>query len=263
MNTQKKRGRLPAQPPDDIKEKARMYFDENMSISEIAKHYNTYPKQIERELKRGGYELRNRSSAQKIRLDMGKAPHPTEGKEMSEETKIKISDKLHEAWKNFSDEEIERRRELARENLNNRPDKDRMTKLGQEAIKKAAIDGSALEKYIAQGLNNEGFYTLVHQKHIIQNKKMHLDILLPKDGIAIEIDGPAHHSELWEEHDVAKVKARDSSKDGLLLLNGYNVIRVKQDQTISNHFKRNCLKKVLETVQLIKGTNKKSQVYNI
>lgn len=257
-----KRGRKKAEPPKDIKDKARMYFDENMSVSEIAKHYGTYAKQIERELKRAGYELRGRDEAQRIRLETGKAEHPTKGKELSEETKIKISDKLHDAWQNFSEEEIERRRELARENLNNRSDKMSMTKKGQEAIKKAAISGSILEKYIADGLNEEGYYVLVHQKHTIQNEKMHIDILLPEDAIAIEIDGPAHHSELWERSDLSKIQARDASKDGLLVLNGYNVIRVKQDQTLSNYFKRKCLTSVIETIQKIKASQN-TTVYNI
>lgn len=262
MSEKKKLGRKKAGPPDDIKEKARLYYDENMSVSEIATKYGTYAKQIERELKRAGYELRTRSSAQKLRLDLGKAEHPTEGKELSDETKIKISEKLHTAWENFSDEEMDRRRDLAREHMNNRPDKDAMIKMGQEAIKKAAVEGSILEKFMADSLNMSGYYILVHQKHVIQEKKMHLDILLPEERIAIEIDGPAHHQELWKDSDINDIKNRDEKKNNQLLLNGYSVIRVIQNQNISEYFKRASAQKVLETIDEIKAC-KQDKVYYV
>lgn len=249
--------------PADIKEKADLYFNQNMSVAEIATQYNTYPKQIERELKRGGYELRTRGAAQKIRLDSGKAPHPTEGKEMSDETKVKISEKLHEAWSNIDDAEMDRRRQMSRDFMNNRPDKDEVVRLGQEAIKKAAVSGSILEKYVADALNMEGYNVLVHQKHAIYDRKMHLDLLLPNERIAIEIDGPAHHEELWADSDLGEIQARDSKKNSLLMLNGYNVIRVKQNQGLSDYFKRTVMAKILETIEIIKANPRPEQLYEI
>lgn len=257
-----KKSRKKAAPPD-IKEKADLYFNQNMSVSEIAAKYNTYPKQIERELKRGGYELRTRGEAQKIRLDSGKAPHPTEGKEMSEETKIKISEGLHESWSNISDEEMERRRQMSRDFMNSRPDKDEVVKKGQEAIKKAAVEGSILEKYVADALNMEGYYVLVHQKHVIQDRKMHLDLLLPNERIAIEIDGPAHHEELWKDSDLGEIQSRDAKKNGLLMLNGYNIIRVKQDQGLSDYFKRKVTTEVLATIKTIIANPRPEKTYEI
>lgn len=235
--------------PSDIKEKARLYFEENCSLNEIAKQYNTYGKRIERELKAAGYQLRSKADAQRIRLAEGKVAHPTAGKELSDETKVKISNKMHDSWKSISEDERERRREVARDNFDKRTDKEEFIKQGFEHIKATSKDGSKLEKYIADRLNDAGYYTLVHQKHIVQDEKMHIDIMLPKNNIALEIDGPSHYSDIWGAESLSKTQARDSKKNGLLLGDGYHVIRLRAPSSVSDYFMRNSSDLILKQIE--------------
>ena len=68
-----------------------MYNDNNLSTYEIAKQLDTYPNKIRRTLKKHGFELKDRSAAQKAALESGRSKHPTEGKERTIEEKVKIS----------------------------------------------------------------------------------------------------------------------------------------------------------------------------
>ena len=52
-------------------------YHDNKSTYEIAKNLNTYPKKIERILKKNGCKLRSKSEAQKSALKHGRATHPT------------------------------------------------------------------------------------------------------------------------------------------------------------------------------------------
>ena len=62
-------------------------YGENFSTYSIAKELETYPKKIERILKKNGIKLRSKSEAQALAIKSGRAKHPTEGKERSEEQK--------------------------------------------------------------------------------------------------------------------------------------------------------------------------------
>lgn len=256
-----KKGRKP-QPIADLEKKVDMYFNQELSLSEIAKKYNMHPKQVQRELIRAGHTLRNRSTAQKNRLASGKAEHPTEGKQLSEETKIKISEAVYEAWKDLDPAEVERRRQVSKDNYEKRDDKEEFSKAGMKAIKETSVDGSKFEKFMADQLNIAGYFVLVHQKHVIQNASMHLDILMPDQGIAIEIDGPSHYSNVWSDEDLARVKTKDKKKNGLLVANGYSIIRVKIPSNPSKRFMRVTTEAVLNTIQDI-IINKTCKLHNI
>ncbi len=69
----------------------KLYNDENQSTYEIAKQLDTYPNKIRRTLIKHGYELKDKSSAQKTALASGRSSHPTKGKTRSQQEKIKIS----------------------------------------------------------------------------------------------------------------------------------------------------------------------------
>ena len=57
-----------------------MYNKKNMSTYEIAKVLDTYPNKIRRTLIKNGYELKDKSQAQKVALAEGRSSHPTKGK---------------------------------------------------------------------------------------------------------------------------------------------------------------------------------------
>ena len=54
-----------------------MYNKKNMSTYEIAKVLDTYPNKIRRTLIKNGYELKDKSQAQKVGLAEGRSSHPT------------------------------------------------------------------------------------------------------------------------------------------------------------------------------------------
>ena len=55
-------------------------YSENESTYSIAKELGTYPKKIERILKKNNIELRSKSESQKLALKAGRCEHPTKGK---------------------------------------------------------------------------------------------------------------------------------------------------------------------------------------
>ena len=61
-------------------------YDEGSSTIVLAKELGTYPKKIERILKKNGTQLRSRSESQKLAIKNGRAKHPTEGT-------VKVTDK--------------------------------------------------------------------------------------------------------------------------------------------------------------------------
>ena len=66
-------------------------YADGCSTIVLAKELDTYPKKIERILKRNGQSLRSKSESQALAIKEGRAKHPTEGSQRTEEQKIKIS----------------------------------------------------------------------------------------------------------------------------------------------------------------------------
>src|SRR5690606_35818927 len=128
----------------------KLYTQENKSTKEIAEQLNTYPNKILRILKKAGVTLRTRSDAQKLALAEGKSPHPTKGTKRPADTKLKISEKISENWKNLSDDERRRRADVSRENWMNMTDEQKadLGRAAGQSIRKAAKEGSRLERYL-------------------------------------------------------------------------------------------------------------------
>ena len=137
----------------DLKDKKwceKQYCKLERSIGDIAKELDTYPNKVRRALKSHGIKIRDKASAQSIALKKGRSKHPTKDKGHSEETRVKISESVANNWENLSDEQLEARKKLAREQWQNMSEEDRQ-KLRDSAvpgIKRASIEGSKLEKYI-------------------------------------------------------------------------------------------------------------------
>jgi hypothetical protein len=92
--------------------------------------------------------MRDKSEAQALVLEKGRASHPTEGKGHSAETKIKISEKAADTWKNMDDETYKERSELMRAKWDAIPDhiKENMREKATKALQEAAKEGSKMEK---------------------------------------------------------------------------------------------------------------------
>ena len=244
---------------DKLKDKKwcnKQYWDLERSIGDIAKELDTYPNKVRRALKSHGIKLRDKGSAQAVALKKGRSSHPTKDKGHSEEAKLKISEGVAQNWENLSYEELEARRETAREQWRNMTEEEKI-KLRESAvpgIKRASQEGSKLEKYIRDQLTKSGYVIEYHKKGIVPNANLEVDIYLPEIGTAIEIDGPSHFLPIWGEEALTKTIKSDNEKNGLLRYHGVMVLRVAQKRkTLSQKSMRdtwNAIEKELKIISI-------------
>jgi very-short-patch-repair endonuclease len=206
------------------------YVINERSVGDIAKELKTYPNKVRRALVARDIKLRDKGQAQAVALKSGRSRHPTKGVGHSEQAKLKISEKVAENWENLSDDELEARRESARQQWKNmsEADKIRLREAATPAIQKAAKEGSKLEKYICERLTKAGYVIEYHRHDLVPNEKLEVDIYLPDLGTAIEIDGPAHFLPLYGEETLRRTIISDNEKNGLLRYTGFVVLRVAQ-----------------------------------
>lgn len=210
------------------KQVIRMYNEENQSTYEIAKQLDTYPNKIRRTLKKHGYDLKDRSEAQKVALASGRSTHPTAGKERSMEERVAISSSLVDYWENMSQKERKKRVQTAKNNWKKLTErqKETMRQRGIAAIRQAASEGSKLEKIFQQRIEAAGYPVEPH-KLIIPAENLEIDLYIPRLKTIIEVDGPSHFLPIWGEEKLQKQVNADLRKSGALLSKGYAVIRVK------------------------------------
>ncbi|HIF60888.1 MAG TPA: hypothetical protein EYQ26_15615 [Rhodospirillales bacterium] len=230
----------------------KLYNDENQSTYEIAKQLDTYPNKIRRTLIKHGYELKDKSSAQKTALASGRSSHPTKGKTRSQQEKIKISSGLVDFWETMSQKEKDRRSKTAKKNWNkmSAEQKEKMRSKGIAAIQLAAIKGSKLEQFIQQRLQDAGFSVRTHEL-IIPAEKLEIDLYIPKLKTIIEVDGPSHFLPIWGEDKLQKQINADLRKSGSLLSRGYAIIRIKSMGQESLSKKEELINSVLSHIQNI------------
>jgi very-short-patch-repair endonuclease len=225
------------------------------STSELGKEYNTDPTTIRRIIVRAGHKLRSRSEAQALAIKQGKCPHNNQPKH-TEESRQRIGDKASARWKNLSNKEKDKIREEKRSQWNSMHDLDKesMLRKAGEANLRAAKMGSKLEQYLITGLI-PCYKVQPHAEFLIENEQMHIDILLPDVKIAIEVDGPTHFKPLYGEERLQRVQEKDNRKNGMLVQNGYKVIRLR------NHFKhesdvkrRQLLQTLLNAIDVAKNS---------
>lgn len=225
----------------------------NKSLNELSQIYGTYPNKLRRDAKALGVQVRNKSEAQSVALKTGKAKHPTKGTKRDEDTKVKISDSRAEAWKNMPQEEKDRLSELAKQQWASMDPKEKQLfhKKAGDAIRRAAKEGSKLEKHILSVLINAGHRVDYHKEHFLLNERLQLDLFLPKLSVAIEVDGPSHFLPIHGDKILERTKKSDGAKNGLLLSKGIVVIRIKQDCHLSDKFKRDVANKLLTIIKEI------------
>ena len=203
-------------------------YSENFSTYSIAKELDTYPKKIERILKKNGIKLRSKSEAQALAIKSGRAKHPTEGKERSAEQKLKISEGKAKHWQSMSKEDRDAVSKAAKDRWDNIPPEKlrEMRESAGRALRLTTVEGSKAEKSLKKNLESEGFDVVLHKKNLIQGK-YEIDLFLPEIKTIIEIDGPQHFKPIFGEVKLQKTIKQDAVKNGLLVAAGYCVIRVK------------------------------------
>jgi very-short-patch-repair endonuclease len=237
------------------------YVELEKSTYEIAEMSKTYPNKIRRALVSFGIPLRDKSEAQSKALATGRCQHPTKGKKLTEETKIKISDSMANCWEEMDEKERKRRSVLSRKNWESMSlnQLENMQKRAGEAIREAAESGSKLEKFLINGIRKNGFRADFHKEIYIIDEKQHIDIYVPEVNTAIEIDGPTHFKAIWGDEKYEKQVKSDSKKTGFILNSGMKLIRIKNiEGNSSGFYMRAILKKITETLKLIEEGSKEN-----
>jgi very-short-patch-repair endonuclease len=212
----------------DIKKICELY-ENNNSIRDIAKTYETYPNKIARILKKAGKELRSKEEAAKVAMDAGKIKPPMLGKKRTQEEKDNISIKRSQKWKEMSDKDLETFRQGAKDRWDSLSVEDKLYKQKKagEALRRASVEGSKAEKFLYEWLTKEGYDVIIHKTGLIPGEKYEVDLFMPSLMIAIEIDGPQHFLPVYGEENLKRNIKYDTIKNGALLGRGLCVIRVK------------------------------------
>lgn len=223
------------------------YWIEELSDREIAELLGCSQQRVRRARMKFGIRTRTRSEAQAIVLKRGVSPHPTKGKARPSDVKNKISEKMVQNWSQLSEEELKKRAEVSKENWKKMPQekKDEMHKLAIEAVRKTAKEGSHLEKFLRDKLTKDGYEVSYHVKRLVPNSNLEIDMYLPELTVAIEIDGPSHFLPIWGEDSLRKNIRSDIEKTGLIINQGFVMIRIKQTQSFISEFSK---KKLAENV---------------
>ena len=126
----------------------KLYLQENKSFQEIAQLCNTYANKIRRDALRFKIQPRDKSSAQKNALKMGKHKHPTKGTQRSEDTKTKIGKKIIEQWDGMSNKDKASRKQKAKELWDSLSEEDKQNRLtaANKAVRESSKVGSKLER---------------------------------------------------------------------------------------------------------------------
>tara|TARA_R110000824_G_scaffold46485_2_gene133525 strand:+ start:13097 stop:13876 length:780 start_codon:yes stop_codon:yes gene_type:complete len=229
-------------------------YQENSSTYSIATELGTYPKKIERILKKNGITLRTRSEAQTAAIKTGRSKHPTKGEKRTEEEKNNISKGAELRWKNLSDEDREKFSKGAKQRWDKIPadkKRDMMEKAGR-ALRIASIEGSKAEKFLQRKLNEMGYDAVLHKKDLVEGN-FEIDLFLPELNTIIEIDGPQHFLPIFGEKKLQNVIKFDSIKNGLLVSKGFCIIRIRYlCKNMSRAVERRLWDLVSEQIETIK-----------
>ena len=231
-----------------------LYQDKKWSTYQIAEKLNTYPNKVRRILTKNGIKLRGSKSAQINALKKGRAIHPTAGSSMSEETKQKISETQGKVWDSLNKKEKEYRSQIGKAVWDQKSDEEKANFIAQAqaAIRKSSKAGSKLEHFLLDELGKENLKVEFHKEQWLQNQNLQVDLYLPEYRTVIEVDGPSHFKPVWGEENLQKNIKADQQKTGLVLSGGLVMIRIKQDQSLTQRFMRNTLDKLLTLLMKIK-----------
>ena len=247
-----------------LKNKDRLLdmYNDGCSSYQIAETLNTYSTKILRALKFLGklihgdedYFKRDYSEAQKLALEKGRAKHPTEGKILDKNHKEKIGISRSKAYQALSDNEKLEISKISKKNWDSlgKSKQAEIRHLALESVRVASKLGSKTERHLRNGLAQAGYSVEFHKTGLAFGTNLEVDMFLPETKTAIEIDGPGHFLPIWGEEKLAKQQIADMAKQGILLNNGYVILRIKQiDKSISLTKMNHLLSLVLSEIEAI------------
>lgn len=212
------------------------YEINNKSFRDIAESYGTYANKVRRDAIKLKINIRDKSEAQKNALKNGRIEHPTKGKKRSDSTREKIGLSVMNSWDNIDKKTLAQRKETARKNWENLSEDKKSDILNEanRAVREASKKGSKLELFLLDKLLQDGYRVDFHKEQSLSNTKLQIDLFLPNDNIAIEVDGPSHFKDVWGKDALKRNIGYDNKKSGLILGKGLVLIRVKQTRDFSN-----------------------------
>lgn len=200
-----------------------------MSTYQVAEEMGTYPTKIRRALIYMGEELRDYSKAQSNAISTGRHQHPTKGKSFSDSHKVNMSRSLCDYWETMPEEEKERRCQQSKDRWDAMTDAEKaaLQEAANKGIRTASKEGSKTERFLFEELNTRGYAPRFHVTDMLKNENLEVDILIPGLKVAIEVDGPSHFLPIWGDEKLKKQIDSDTQKQGLLLKEGFIIIRIK------------------------------------
>jgi very-short-patch-repair endonuclease len=230
-------------------------YEAGKSTYQIGKELGVNAKRIQRALTSLGVKLRSYKEAQQQALESGRSTHPTKGKKLTEETKNKMGRAISKYWSQMSEEEKLRRSQMSKDQWNamTEEEKKELYTKAAEGCRKAAKEGSKMEKYVREHLEKLGHNVIYHEKQLIKGSNLEIDIYLPDLNVVIEIDGISHFEPIWGEEAFAKQQRADAVKSGLILSKGFVMLRIKQTcKTVSQVKMTDTLSCILMEIDKIK-----------
>jgi very-short-patch-repair endonuclease len=226
----------------------KAYDQENVSIGQIARSCGISPTTVKKHLAKYGVRIKTISESRAILVKEGRSNLVNISDRP--DIKEKIGRGVTKHWLGLSPEEKEVFSQRKKDYWAANQDKiEEITKEGMKAIRATHRTGSKLEKFVAAELVKAGYLVETHKKRQIVNKLFHLDIFLPQESIAIEIDGILHHTAMVGEDELKRTKLRDRRKNGLLLGSGCSIIRVQYRRKFSAARARHVVQYVLAHIK--------------
>lgn len=228
-----------------------LYFNHNKSTVEIAKAIHSSPKVVRDAILRAGKSLRSKKQATQLSYKKGRRP-PMTGRVHTTEGKKKISESVHKNWSELSPENYKKRVDNCRERWYTLDSsvREKIYSLARKSLANTAREGSKLERECIEFLSANNLAPVMHYKGF-PNETLEVDIVLPANKIAIEIDGPSHFIPIYGEERLSKTIESDEKKNLLLLGYGYVIIRCGFINEITKYKRKKFVKNLLDLVRSI------------
>lgn len=237
------------------------YVIKKRSTKSIAEEHGTFPNTIRRCLKKHGFDIRDKSKAQKNYIE--EHGSPLLGRVRSKEEKDNISKGLQGFWTTMEDEEKNylknKMAESAKVQWSSMSEHERKDAIYRMhlASKSKMYAGSKNENAIADMLVKSGYTIYQRTNNYVPGNKFEIDIAIPNLSIAIEWDGATHFMPIYGEEHLQKVIEKDDAKDSALMDAGWRVIRCRDHSTAhSRAFCRRSVDKIIGAIKDIVDNKK-------
>jgi len=242
--------------PTWSKELLNEFFEvKKMSTYEIAVELNTDQWRIRNALLYYGFQMRSKKEACQLLYDQGKRESPTKGTKRSEETKEKIGKTLSKKYDELDESQKKERSDRGKKYYNSltEDEKKEFVLRGMKAINATSRSGSKFEKFVVDELGKNNIFSETQKTALIPNEDLRVDIYIRELLLCIEIDGPAHMIDVYNEPEKFKKRQeRDREKNGLLTQFGYRVMRVRHIQKMSKTKMLLAFERILQKIEDIK-----------